>query len=563
MDESTIFRQFIVLLINATGIALILTINISRVRSILKYIFTGMTLLMFIWVDFAYIARVTDQTQFALSSIRIAWAITPLLFVLVFSFFVHYFEITKKYHTVSNIFYAIGLIYMYLTLYTDVFVRDIAYLNGDLQIVYGTFIWFFFGIVGLFSTICVTILLQQYKRMRVSSKKAVRVRYLLIGFAFFFGANAIFNIILPVFFTIVDQYEFGDYSTIVFLAIVAYATVQQKLFGGRVVFTTFIASYLGSFLLANAIILSKTIEQRILSTGAFLLFIPIGYLLVRSILKEITYREQLEHINTALERSEKRYHDLAREQKDIIDVMGHEIRTPLTAIVQELQLHKKITFPQKEAIVHSNLPRDKAQSLLTMIFETLEIADKASNQAILLVKNMLETARLDKKTFELEYTEFNLIEEVQSSIQVMQKTVESDTYQIHLHTHGWKKLMIRADRIRIGEAVYGLLSNALKYGKSEEKKLIIDVDVHIQGKMVVVSVSDNGTGIAPEDIAKLGHKFVRLHNTMKGNVKRPGGTGLGLFVIKGVVEKHKGKLEIESAGLGKGAIFRLILPKGV
>jgi signal transduction histidine kinase len=560
MDESSIIRQFIVLLINATGIALIITISISRVKPVLKLIFAGMTILMFIWVDFAYFARITDISEFALLSIRIAWAITPLLFILIYSFLVHFFDVSKKYQIGTYIFYALGLIYLYLTLFTNLFIQNITYFNGNLKIVYGNYIWFFFGIVGLFTAVCFILLIRMYRRPHISKDTKKRTRYLMLGMSFFFGMNAIFNISLPVFFSIVDQYEFGDYSTIFFLAIIAYTTVRHSLFGGRVVFTTFITSYLGSFLLANTIILSRTMEQRILSAGGFLLFMPIGYLLVRSILKEIQYREQVEHMNKALEKSKQRYLNLAREQKDIIDVMGHEIRTPLTAIIQELNLHKHVTLPKKDDFLNGNVSKEELHSALEMIFETLETTDKASTQASFLVNDMLETARLDKKSFSLDYSKFDLVDVIKSSVDVMEKTLDPELATIAFHTR-MQKLPIEADETRIREAVYALLSNAIKYGRDPNKqKSHIDVEVKKKGTHAYVTIQDDGIGIAQEDIAKLGKKFVRLNPYMSGNVKRPGGTGLGLFVIKGIMEHHKGEMLIESDGIGKGSRFILVIP---
>lgn len=78
--------QIIVLVINATGAALVITVITGKLRNLLKVIFAFMTVLMFIWVDLAYAARLVGEADRGLVYIRIAWSVTPMLFVLLYAF---------------------------------------------------------------------------------------------------------------------------------------------------------------------------------------------------------------------------------------------------------------------------------------------------------------------------------------------------------------------------------------------------------------------------------------------------------------------------------------------
>ncbi|MBN2016069.1 hypothetical protein JW766_04520 [Candidatus Dojkabacteria bacterium] len=275
------------------------------------------------------------------------------------------------------------------------------------------------------------------------------------------------------------------------------------------------------------------------------------------------YEELIANLEKKVEERTKQLNELARQQKDIIDVMGHEIRTPLTAIVQELNLQKAVVAPKREAWEKGTLSKEEEEKIIGMIFESCSTIDKASTHAVSLVNDMLETARLDKKRFELNYSTFDLVGAVQKVVDVMKKTTNEKDCDITFKKPSSGKLEVEADENRISEAVYALMSNAIKYGKNkngEKTKVMVEVKEGGRGK-VSISVKDNGEGIAKEDIPKLGKKFVRLNPTTNGKLKRPGGTGLGLFVVKGVVEHHGGKLEIESDGLGKGARFTLLFPR--
>ena len=103
-----------------------------------------------------------------------------------------------------------------------------------------------------------------------------------------------------------------------------------------------------------------------------------------------------------------------------------------------------------------------------------------------------------------------------------------------------------------------MISNALKYTKKGD----VWLDIYKDGDYVTVKVSDNGMGMKQEDIPELFQKFHRLNNYTSNQTMlvRPGGTGLGLYIVKGIMELHKGKAWAESEGEGKGSSFYFSLP---
>ena len=243
-------------------------------------------------------------------------------------------------------------------------------------------------------------------------------------------------------------------------------------------------------------------------------------------------------------------------KKDIIDVMGHEIRTPLSIIKQELNYHKEVTLPKESEWKEGNMNSSDVEDL----FKTLQTIDEEVDHTLSLVTNMLEAARIDKQRFELNIDKVDIIKLARQTFEVEKKANDSSKYEFLMIDNGLESLEVNVDPVRVRESIDALLTNAVKYGQNiEGGKSIIEMNLRKDEENIYISIKDNGRGIEKEDIEKLGKKFVRLY-PKTANLERPGGTGLGLFVVKNIMQYHKGDLLIESEGIGKGSVFTLKFP---
>lgn len=275
--------------------------------------------------------------------------------------------------------------------------------------------------------------------------------------------------------------------------------------------------------------------------------------------------EEIQRFNVTLreevDKATKELKELAQQQKDQMDVVGHEARTPLTTISQELNLILNMILPEqkrKDWQKGDVKPEDAKR-----VIEGLTSMNIATKQEASIINNMVEAARIDKQTFELNYSTFDLIELIQLAIKESQGRRESSnkkgniTFQPKIHV-----LEVEADKTRIKQCIDGLLTNAEKYGINPQNKILdITVSVKAEKGKATISIQDHGIGIDEGDMEKLGKKFSRLNPYAKGGkLARPGGTGLGLYTFKGILERHKGQLIIESEGIGKGSTFTIELP---
>ena len=122
--------------------------------------------------------------------------------------------------------------------------------------------------------------------------------------------------------------------------------------------------------------------------------------------------------------------------------------------------------------------------------------------------------------------------------------------------HSEERILVRGDLDELRAAVLNLLDNAIKYS---DKALDIRVEmVPTDSRRVMIRVSDRGVGIPPKEIRHVFKRFYRVPRRVLARVK---GTGLGLFIVRSVVEKHGGKVFAESPGEGLGSTFTIQLPR--
>jgi two-component system phosphate regulon sensor histidine kinase PhoR len=179
---------------------------------------------------------------------------------------------------------------------------------------------------------------------------------------------------------------------------------------------------------------------------------------------------------------------------------------------------------------------------------------KHAQRLNLLVDDLLQLARLESREPHLNWERFQLqgciekvLERSEPMIQASGAVVETRIAP-DLPT-------IEADQIKIEQAVFNLLDNALKYGGKSDPRVLIEVDY--TPVEVILKVKDNGPGIPLSDQPHIFERFYRVH---KDRSRDAGGTGLGLSIVKHTAQSHGGNVELESSP-GQGATFIVRLPR--
>lgn len=282
---------------------------------------------------------------------------------------------------------------------------------------------------------------------------------------------------------------------------------------------------------------NKTVEEKDLSLGrqSFELFITPVFLASENRAKE--YRQL---IGTSV-----MIHDITIEKnleqikENFTNMMVHELRSPLTAIKDstELLLSEKINLEDKE----------KRQFL--------EIINKQSKVLLDQVGTILDAAKFDSGNLVLNKKPINLEEIINERIKIFQPQAEKK--HILLSSDLQNEIpLVMADKIRIAQVLNNLLSNSLKFTPENGKITILSRIIN-DPQAVKVSVSDTGIGI-PKDKQK--DIFIKFHQVEKNQIKNsPDSTGLGLYIVKRIIDAHKGIVEVESEE-GHGTTISFILP---
>lgn len=248
-----------------------------------------------------------------------------------------------------------------------------------------------------------------------------------------------------------------------------------------------------------------------------------------------------------LQKQVKELEEARRKEADMIDIMGHELRTPMSVV--KLNTDLLSNFIDK---VHHG--RDEFKKYLSRIKESVDTEIK-------LINTLLSTAKLEGDKIELNPERVDIVEQIKMSLHVHEKEAKEKGISIETSLERGDTA-VYADHARTVEVLNNLISNAIKY--TEEGT--VTVEAAREGNVVRVSIIDTGYGIAKEDIPKLGTKFYRTRNYLNNpkdgkdvSIVRPGGTGLGLYVSFNLVRKMGGQMHVESE-VGKGSNFTFTLP---
>lgn len=254
-------------------------------------------------------------------------------------------------------------------------------------------------------------------------------------------------------------------------------------------------------------------------------------------LRDITVERAAEQERDAAVRNEMelaRLREMDRFKSDFINSAAHELNTPLTPL--KIQLH----------LLKQRLPA-------TMVSErrSVDLVDRNLERLSSLVGDMLDVARLQSGRMRMEPNQADLARLVHEAADTFTET--ATMRHVKLVVDAPVPVMSVLDAKRISQVVYNLVSNALKFTPAGgEVKLV----ARVAGDEVEVSVQDTGAGLDKQQIERLFQPFAQFH---RDKIDAPG-TGLGLYISKGIVERHGGTIVCESAGPGRGSRFFFHLP---
>ncbi len=242
-------------------------------------------------------------------------------------------------------------------------------------------------------------------------------------------------------------------------------------------------------------------------------------------------------------RDATREHEISESKNEFISVAAHQLRTPLTSINWALESIAKDAAPLSEPIAR-----------------TATEALRVSERALKIVNNLLEVAKMDEggARAALERVEIaGFLREVVALTEPFAKERSISLFLTPVPLE-WEGVAASIDKEQLGAALANLIENAVKYN-SKNGEVSITLEVFPERRMLKISVKDTGVGIPEKDLNAVFGKFFRAKNVV---TLEPDGSGLGLYIVKNIVERHGGRVGFESRE-NRGSTFWFTLPASV
>lgn len=221
-----------------------------------------------------------------------------------------------------------------------------------------------------------------------------------------------------------------------------------------------------------------------------------------------------------------------RQMRQFTADASHELKTPLTVLKGEME----ITLKTEKTV----------EGFREAVKSSLEEIDKMSA----IVKSLLNLARIDSR-IKLPKDKIRLDEIIEERFNQTMPLARYKAVEMKIIKSG--KVMIIGDMLRVGQLIFNLIDNAIKYTIKGGR---IEISLEQENNWAIITVLDTGLGIAKEDIPYIFDRFYRVD---KARTSGEGGVGLGLSICKEIVDAHEGRIEVESEA-GKGTVFRVYLP---
>lgn len=270
----------------------------------------------------------------------------------------------------------------------------------------------------------------------------------------------------------------------------------------------------------------------------------------RQLLSEIAERRkaegELNELNASLDRrvqertqelqvSEQKLLEANRKKDEFLATLAHELRNPLAPVRNALEVLK---IP--------DIDGDKRAWAMQLI-------DRQILQLSRLIDDLMDANRIGQGRIELQREVFSLTDLVSEAVENARPLMDEHEHQLRVAMAD-KRIELFGDRMRLVQALVNLLSNAAKYTQCKGQ---IELSVEAQGGNAIISIADDGIGIAPSHTDSIFEMFSQVEGAL---TRSRGGLGIGLALTRKLVQLHGGSVQAFSEGLGRGSRFVVTLP---
>ncbi|HRY27863.1 MAG TPA: ATP-binding protein [Candidatus Moranbacteria bacterium] len=533
----------------AFGIGLFVLLKNRDLAGKLLFLFS---LTFSFWIFCNLILWISYNTQV----IMFFWSLTYIIEAMIFiwSFYLSYVFVKQK---DANIFLKIFLFILIVPFLIFMFQKSgIKEFNlVACEAVQGNLVYYSYGLEIFISVLLCGFFIKNI----ISSKDKIfrkKIIYFFIGIIFFIFAFSWSNIFANLIFDDFEIEQYGLFGMTFFMGVLAYIIVKYKAFNIKLIGAQALVIAL-IILVGSQFFFADNTTSRVLTGITMALSLGFGYVLIKSIQKEVERKEELQKMADSLAIANDKLRILDKAKTEFISIASHQLRTPVTAVKGFASLLLEGSYGE----------------VSNSIKGALEKIYVSSERLVNLIEDLLNVSRIEsgRLTFTFEMGSVNdILKELYDNFMLIAK---SKKFYLDLKVPENPLPKIKMDAAKIRELISNFIDNAFKYTEKggvtvkaeiRESGVVINEDGFVKegekspyGKVIRVTVSDTGIGVPREEIPSLFKKFSRGKDVSRLHV---GGTGLGLFVGKAIADAHHGATWVESDGEGKGSRFIIEIP---
>lgn len=493
-------------------------------KELLNQVFFFTLLPFIVWVFLDSVFWATNRSDI----IMFAWAIVILVEPLVYigSFYLIYIMVYQKDMSYA-LKLAIFLIYLPIIIFSPTAYFLSSY-DASTCLSTETNFSFYTYVIELFFTFLILILvIKKYIQSNDTLFKK-QIKYITAGIILFLLAFSWGNIIS----SFTDNWQIsqiGLFALPVFIGFLVYSIVQFQTFNIKLIATQALVWGL-VILIGSQFLFIQNPTNRILNSVTFVGVIIFGYLLTKSVKREIEQRERIEKLNVDLQESIK-------QRESLVHLVTHKVKGSFTRTKFIFAGLLDGTFgkisPEVEKVAQQGFDFDQGG------LETVDL--------------VLNVANLEKGLIKYDMKPVDFREILEKTLEEKKGQIEAKGLKLETNINPEGNYKVMGDAIWLKEVVNNLLENSTKYTRTGA----ISVNLADGNGKILLSVKDTGIGITAEDEKNLFTEGGRGKESIKVNVDS---TGYGLYSVKLIVDAHKGKVWEHSEGLNKGSQFFVELP---
>ncbi len=503
----------------------------SNRESLTSQILLFMTVIFSLWVFFDLVLWATDNSSFTM----FFWSLEILIEPMIYGasvYFLYVFINKNDIKTLTKILLILPILPIIILLPTKLTLLGFDLTNCDRNAVEGflsTYYTYFIEILYVSWIFVLSIV----KYIKAVPEQKRQIFFITLGIILFLLSFSFGNIIG----SFTDDWvvgQLGLFGMPIFAGFLAYMIVRFKTFNIKLLGAQALVFALGFLVLAVAFI--RNIENVKLVIAFTLLFVLLlGRALIKSVRKEVMQREQLQILSEQLFDANEKLKGLDKLKTEFLSLASHQLRSPLTAMKGYSSMLMEGDFGEINP---------KAKEAVERIFQSTMNLTK-------IVEDFLNVSKIEAGGMKYEMGTFSLSEIARDMSKDLSITAGQKGLKLNFESDSDTDCTVNGDREKVRQVVLNFIDNSIKYTKEGT----VNVSVKKVSGKVIFSVKDTGMGMTPEIKATLFQKFARGD----GARMNTGGSGLGLYLAKEIIEAHKGTVDVESDGPGKGSNFHFEL----